>query len=143
MYLCKTYTKSSLALIGEQINRDHASVINGLQQFEIHFDQEYFTMYADIFYECKEIIKETMPVTDINKVKNITISSLKNDYRIRHFNFVNRYRSVLDKLRKKLEYSKMSESFQQVALLPPEDIEDVEKRLQAILKMKKLNLHNK
>ena len=62
--LCKELTNSSLEDIGLNINRDHATVINGLNNFKLDVKDNYLTIYNNLFIILKEKLKSNRNVND-------------------------------------------------------------------------------
>lgn len=59
MKLCDRYTDATLGLIGMYCgNRDHATVLYGLKEFEHHLDKNYFNHYLKIYSKCVTLLSE-------------------------------------------------------------------------------------
>ncbi len=66
-YLCQKYVKKFiLANCGSEIDRDHASVMHGLKEFDAVFRQSTFTAY-DVYLKSLDILED-----DFYFLKNIT-----------------------------------------------------------------------
>lgn len=140
MALCRKFTYASLEEIGSIIgDRDHSTVIAGIAKFYNRCGTEKFNRFEKIYNKISDILnKKKTKNIEMSKMKDITLSKNRNDYRARFFEFTMKQKIVVNRLKRKLEVFRHRQVFQEIALLSDEDLDDFETRAKAFLAMKRI-----
>jgi hypothetical protein len=147
--LTKYLTRSSLSKIGKIYNRDHATVLHGIKQFDSLEEQIYFKPSKDLFDKC---VKEFLALSDEYVVlKNLqTTSELKNEYeqilkRIeeKHRLEVEEYKMEVNKQLEQINNFRLSPIFSKITKLPQDEFKELETRVNAFLQMNACNQKRK
>ena len=78
--LCKDFTKESLDAIGKHVNKDHATVLNGLKIFNNIIDNFWEKELFDVYLNIKDHIKTKISL----EVKNYDADKFyRNKYRVK------------------------------------------------------------
>jgi len=138
MALCRKFTKRSFAEIGLACgDRDHGTVINGVNKFNQHYRFDFFNPYRSLFLEISKVLEEKEYHT-IAKIKEMSIAEHEIESRNRFINFVSKQRPIINRLKRKLDVFRHREVFHQIALLSDDDLEEFETRAKAFLAMKRI-----
>lgn len=136
--LCREFTqgKKSLQLIGNKFNRDHATVINGIKQFEKFKNQNWFKEYFDVYTDCyTQLKKETRTFPEHNELR--TAKEVEMIYRLKHIKLTEKTHEVIGSLTTKLHNLRHRQIFKEIASLDNETLDLFEDRVKAFLIMNK------
>jgi len=100
--LCRKFTPEiSLQKVAKAVNLvNHATVINGLKQFDDLKDSKFFTLYNN----CFESLKKGLENDDFRKFK--TKEEAINYYRIQHILTTAKYHEVISKMQNRIQLLK-------------------------------------
>lgn len=131
--------EATLSEIGEPYGRDHATILHGLKQFEIHKEQGYFQKYNTLYYE---ILAEISEIVNLKpSLKRLqTIEEVKREYQFKFNDLSSLYRTIIRKQRLALERYENDEIFQKISELPEEQFNELKERINAFLIMNKSKL---
>lgn len=138
--LSKEFLKSySLQKIGSEYNKDHATVLHSLKEFEINKDQPYFLPYYSVYAECRQILKKhqaKFQKVDLDENYE-TIHDLKIDYKIKMIKMIEKSHNIINRQRKAIDRLAKIDVFKDIADLSDEEFKDFQNRTDAFLKMLK------
>lgn len=108
MKLCKEYTRSNLEEIGLVCGeRNHTTVINGLKQFDLLYNDQKFEKAKKVYLSVSKILGERLS----NQKKEI-------DYKEIFFEYVKHHEEQMEKLQKKVNFlEKILKSYNQEPLI--------------------------
>ena len=130
--LAKKYTKSSLATIGLEFDKDHATVMHGLREFEISSTQKHFEYYQQLYLSCDKVIEEVLDYFGSEKI----IMSMQ-EIEVKHSEELDKSNALIGSLTKKLHNLEYRPIFEEIALLSEEQLDDFESRTRAFMNMNK------
>jgi hypothetical protein len=133
MELCMTFKSrlyhTSLDYIGKTINRDHATVLHGLKKFD--YDNLYeLKIYKEALIDIKDYLQ--LKIDD----KEFNDDRIRIYYRTKHIELSDKYRSVINSLRDKLNTYRENEFIDRLARLDTETLKEAEVKFDAFLKVK-------
>ena len=136
--------QSSLTKIGKTYNRDHATVLHGIKQFDALFNQRDFEYCKNIYSYCYTVLNNIKEKGSTNANKSIkkTPFEIQGYYKLRHLSYSKRIRKIFDSMSRKIENLSKRDVFAQIALLSDEDLADFEVRANAFLQMKRIKNKN-
>ena len=136
--------QSSLIKIGKAYNRDHATVLHGIKQFDALFNQKDFEYCKNVYSYCYTVLNNIKESGSTNANKSIkkTPFEIQGYYKLRHLSYSKRIRKIFDSMSRKIENLSKRDVFAQIALLSDEDLADFEVRANAFLQMKRINNKN-
>lgn len=131
----KKLQNNSLKHIGEVVRRDHATVLHGINKFDILYRYEDFNG-GNIFNAClKQLEFYLLPGNeDIEMLK--TEKEIKQHYLIRSAKLSEKYRSVINKLSYKLQNYRKNPLMDRIAELSEEDSLELEERFDVFFRVK-------
>ena len=135
---------ASLAKIGKVYNRDHATVLHGIKQFDALFNQKDFEYCKSVYSYCYMVLNNIKESGSTNANKSIkkTPFEIHGYYKLRHLSYSKRIRKIFDSMSRKIENLSKRDVFAKIALLSDEDLADFEVRANAFLQMKRINNKN-
>ena len=139
--LCKYYYeelgKPSLEKIGDCVNRDHSSVIHGLNQFKALKNNKSFSG-LDTYLNCKVNISELVfdNIDFKNLINKKEYDVINRFYRQKHIRLSNKYRSVINKYKDKLYLLKQDEFINKIINLEEEDLKELKIKFDTFMKVK-------
>ena len=131
--LSKELKKPSLERIGKEVDRDHASVIYGLKEFEHLYGKAGFSG-NDIYSACINILAEHAGEGLSEGAEKQQIIAY---YRVQQIKMSAKYREVIVELQNKLKNYRTNPLVDEVAGLDKEDIKELEMKLEVFFKVKK------
>jgi hypothetical protein len=146
--LCKQLTSESLTSIGLEFKKDHATVIHGINQFNIHQNESYFKEYKEIYNKYLSYFlklsddKDFDFIKDINNIEMMKTAFIKEKEEI-EVKLRNEYIKEIDKLNLKLERYEQNSFFSKIASLPYNEFNEIKERINAFLVMNGMNSHRK
>ena len=139
--LCRVFYKElkkpSLRHIGEQVNRDHSSVLHGHKRFEDMYLQSSFLgneAYVDAVDYLDELISGNVKQSDMGKLTSAT--DIRRAYSIKHERLSLKYRSTINKLYYKLSLYRKNDFIKKVLELPEKDLIELEEKFDVFFKVK-------
>lgn len=154
--LCKEFTDESLYCIGRNIDRDHATVLNGIKRFKANtkpFVKEKFKPYHKAYLKLKsELIKIELDYDKIHKPSNLYEQELENQIKLQYekllIKIMKKHARELKKQRlemnnnqevfKNQEIVRSMDTLQEIVKLPMKDIYEFE-RLAKVFHKRKLH----
>lgn len=146
--LCRQLTKEGLITIGLEFEKDHATIIHGLNQFDIHKNESYFKEYKDIYNKYLSYFlklsddKDFDFIKDINNIEMMKTAFIKEKEEI-EVRLRNEYIKEIDKLNFKLERYENNGLFNKIASLPYKEFNEIKERITAFLIMNGMNSKRK
>lgn len=129
--------RTSLESIGKLVNRDHATVIHGINLFNDQHKKSWFKKHLNIYRECVRILNKNITnnrYRDFKKAKDLRL--LDQYYRIRHIETVEKQHRVINNYREKLKRLSDSNLIYQISKLSDEDFKEFEFKFTTFLKVK-------
>tara|TARA_R110000803_G_scaffold10007_5_gene31099 strand:+ start:2124 stop:2684 length:561 start_codon:yes stop_codon:yes gene_type:complete len=135
-----TKKQAPLRSIGDLYNKDHATVLNGIKQFDSLFNQRDFEYCKNVYSYCYTVLNNIKEKGSTNSKKSIkkTPFEIEGYYRLRHISYSLRIRKMFDSMSRKIENLSKRDVFAQIAALSDEDLADFEVRANAFLQMKRV-----
>ena len=141
VFLPKRY--NTLSVIGDTVNRDHASVLHGLKLFDSFSDKKHFVLYRKAYDKLFKILKSTMPVDVLDNID--MIDSFIENLSKENVKLKTEYLSIADEHQRlkekyyKLEKLKLTkETLLKVEMLDIDDYKDFLTRANAFLSMDRI-----
>lgn len=129
MELCKNYTNASLAQIGKSAgDRDHATVLHGLKEFEYHSQKNYFYPYLEVY-------RKVCASLESNNIEVLKVISEETKYKNKLFNYIILSSELRKKLQNKINNLRNKSIFEEIADLPEDKFKEFEFRTRAFLNM--------
>ena len=147
--LTRTLTRHSLSKIGAIYNRDHATVMHGVRQFESLEDQVFFKQSKDLYDKC---LKKFLSLSDEYVVLKTlqTTKELKEEYeqvltiiKENHKAEIESYKIEVEKHLEQINNFNLSPIFSKITELPKTEFEELEIRVNAFLQMNAMNQKRK
>lgn len=137
--LCKIFCSKNTTLeqIGKTFDVDHSTVSNGQKQFNYIKAQPKINKDAlDLYFKLTRQLREEINKHGVKKVLK-SVEEVENEYRIKHIELENKYRSVINSLSRKLYNFRYNSVFKEIAGLGDDTLKDFEQRAEAFMIMNK------
>jgi len=139
--LCKMFIPNiSLERIGKAVNRNHATVINGLEQFESLFNTHDFAANRT-FNLCVDSLRKN---TDEKTLEELySVYEVKQHFKFKHKKLVEKSHRVINKMRRKLDLLSSHRFVKKVLELSDEELDELEFRFNNYFLVKEQMRKNK
>ena len=147
--LCRRFTEHSLTEIADEFNKDHATVIYSLDNFDFHKDQYYFEYYKKVFSRYSEhFIKITENRKDLDFLKEIIeIEQLKDAFieeKLKmELELTTMYEGKISELENKIDKYEKYSFFGKIVALPEDNFLEIKDSINAYFIMNGMNSERK
>lgn len=134
--LCREFShgKNSFHFIGTHFGLDHATVIHGINKFNLYKDQKWFKTFFDVYMDCyTQLKKEIRLLPEHNELK--TAREVEINHRLKYIKLTEKSHRVINKLKTKLDNLNQRPIFKEIASLDDETLDLFEERAKAFLAM--------
>ena len=138
--LSRKYTRHSLTHIGKVFKKDHASVLHGIKKFnDLRFQLEFKDSYNLYIHLCDTINE----ISDSLSSENIfhSYEEIEHHYKLKYNQLVSSNQTLIQAYKDKINNLTSIKEFEEISLLPENDILEFKQRARAFLTMKKTELH--
>lgn len=140
--LTRTLTRLSLTQIGELYNKDHATVLHGIKQFDLLVDQIDFKTVKELYNRCFQDFKEMADDFDVLNTLQ-TVKEVKREYEFIINQMAENYKIKTDNQLQQINNFSLSPIFEKITKLPEKEFKELEVRINAFLQMNAMNQQRK
>ena len=140
--LTRKLTSYSLSNIGKLYNADHSTVLYGLKQFDIMYNQIDFIDYKENYKELLDIFIKMYKKNDIPRHLQ-TIEEVRLSCEDEINKLTDKYNKDLAELRSQVNLLKTDPMFGKISKLPYNEYQDLKMRINAFFQMNGMNQQRK
>ena len=131
-YLRNHIKNYSLKNVGKCINRDHASVLHGLKQFDNLYGNKSFKG-NEVYQKSLAFLLEYIDGSEVPE--DIQKENIINHYRVRQIMLTDKYRQIINKQQRKIDYLSKNDLLIKVSELEDTKLEELAVKLDAFFKV--------
>ena len=140
--LTRKLTKHSLAHIGSFYNSDHSTVVYGLKQFDILYNQIDFVDYKENYKELLDMFIKMYKKDDVPRHLQ-TIEEVRLSCEEQINKLTDKYNKDLTELRSQVNLLQTDPMFNKISKLPYNEYQDLKTRINAFFQMNGMNQQRK
>ena len=140
--LTRKLTSYSLSNIGRLYNADHSTVLYGLKQFDIMYNQIDFIDYKESYDELLSIFIKMYKKDDVPRHLQ-TIEEVRLSCEAEINKLTDKYNADLTELRSQVNLLQTDPMFAKISKLPFNEYEDLKRRINAFFQMNGMNQQRK
>lgn len=147
--LCRDFTRHSLAELGEEFGKDHATVIHSLNSFDLHENQYYFKNYKKVYDRYTQMFMELTErkaglefTNEIKEIKELKYAFIVEKQKIEE-DLNTFYSAKISALQKKIDIYEKYSFFDKIVTLPIDEFLELKERINAFFVMNGMNYQRK